>query len=141
MKIKIDGCAGDTGCSGFTVGHTDYAVNVKLHDYDESRGGYRWVVRIKRTDGDGRALSFKYYTGRGCPTDEFDFADFANCLQSDFSAVEGCDDWRDFAREFGYDDVEGRRVFAACEDQRMKLRRLFGSFRLNRFFELYRLDD
>jgi hypothetical protein len=137
MKIKLHG---HTGRNGFELDGYDCNVNVKLHGFEVSPEGwehYKWKVRISYQ---GRAASFDYRTGTGHRIDEFDFADFVGCIESDADHADHYSDYADFVADMGYeDDALGRAAWRGCRDCRDKLNRVF-SLRRGRFFRFFRKE-
>lgn len=90
----------------------------------EDKGHMQTVWRVTFNNNE-RAETFEYFTGAGI--EETGLSDVLECLLSDCQAYENASSPGEFAKEFGYTDVdEVLRIWDALRSTTEKLRALIG---------------
>ena len=92
----------------------------KLDDWKKNSHHYLCTVRYK-----GKSMTVPFWMGKGHMGKDPTCADVVSALVSDATAGEL--DYHDFISEFGHkDNRESMRVWKACEETLVSMRRVFG---------------
>ncbi len=120
----------------------DHALTVRVFctGTTQSHNGFKqakWTVKLTCED---RSESFRYFAGSG--NADFDtsinICDFLTCIESDAYVVS--EHYVDFLADHGYSEVEGRKVWNACQRNADKLCRLFGCDYAKFFQSIYKKE-